>query len=123
MAATTTTIASTGVRDACVGAAAAAGGVTAAEGTDAATLASVASAVVTSVESGFPTGAAAPDVAVVTAAAARSASENSCAVWKRSSARFASALRTTASMAGGNWTLSVEGGSGSSFSTFCMVVV
>src|SRR5215471_18695760 len=55
--------------------------------------------------------------------AARSASANSCAVWKRSSERLASALRTTASSAGGNCTLSVEGANGSSLSTFCIVVV
>ena len=56
-------------------------------------------------------------------AAARRAVANSAAVWKRSSGRFASALRTTASTASGSCTLSVEGGSGSSFSTFCAVVV
>ena len=38
------------------------------------------------------------------------------------SARLASALRTTASITGSTWTLSVDGGSGSSFSTFCIVV-
>ena len=55
--------------------------------------------------------------------AACNASANACAVGKRSSARLASALRTTASIAGGNCTFSVDGGSGSSFSTFCIVVV
>ena len=45
-----------------------------------------------------PSRAAAPRAAA--GAAARIASANSCAVWKRSSARLASALRTTASIAG-----------------------
>src|SRR6185437_6840923 len=57
-----------------------------------------------------------------TRAASASAREKSAAVWKRSSGRFASAFFTTASIAGGNCTFSVDGGSGSSFSTFCIVV-
>ena len=56
-------------------------------------------------------------------AAARSASENSRAVWKRSSAFFASALRMTASIAGDTCRFRFDGGSGSSFRTFCMIVV
>ena len=58
----------------------------------------------------------------VPGAASRIASANSCALWYRSSARLASALRTTESMTGSTWTLSIDGGSGSSFSTFCIVV-
>ena len=55
--------------------------------------------------------------------AARSAAANSSAVWKRSSGRLASALRTTASIAPGTCTLKRDGGSGSSASTLCMVAV
>ncbi len=57
------------------------------------------------------------------AAAARIAAANSFAVWKRSAARLASALRITASIAGSTCTFNVDGGSGSSLSTFCIVVV
>jgi hypothetical protein len=56
-------------------------------------------------------------------AAARRAAANSSASAKRSSGRLASARRTTASNAGRTWTLRIDGGSGSSFSTFCTVVV
>ncbi len=59
----------------------------------------------------------------VVEAAAPIASANSCAVWYRSSAFLAIALRTTASITGSTWMLIDDGGSGSSFSTFCMVVV
>ena len=60
---------------------------------------------------------------VDSAAAAWIAAANSFAVWNRSLARFASALRITASIAGSTCTLSDDGGNGSSLSTFCIVVV
>src|SRR5204863_9045209 len=56
-------------------------------------------------------------------ASARNAEANSAAVAYRSSGFFASALRMTSSIASGSCTFSVDGGSGSSFSTFCIVVV
>jgi len=55
--------------------------------------------------------------------AALIASANSRAVWNRSSGRFASARFTTPSNGRGTCTFSLDGGSGSSWRTLCMIVV
>ena len=63
------------------------------------------------------------EAAISPCAAALSAAANSPAHWNRSSGRLASALRTTASIAGGACTLKRDGGSGFSSSTLRIVLV
>src|SRR5262249_58695121 len=98
----------------------AAGGTAAGRSTGVAGLIIVAAGGATTVAS--TPGVGAGTLGEATGAAARSASANSCAVWKRSSARLASALRTTASSPGGNCTLTVESVSDSSLRTFWSVM-
>src|SRR5438034_1821388 len=82
-----------------------------------------ATALVMSVGSAVVTTVASDPASVGAGAAARIAAANSAALWKRSSGRLASALRTTASIPAGASTLRIDGGIGSSLSTFCIVVV
>ena len=65
----------------------------------------------------------ASDCAALPSITSRIACRNSAAVWKRRSGLLAIAFFTTASHAGGRVALSIEGASGSSFNTLCMMVV